>query len=896
MRSIFFALSSLIFIAIIYSFTSSNNEDYYYAFNEKVYLQRLNTKIAIRYKDSKVAQTASKTLLKDGNRDTEIKWQDNRTVVLNVLSADETDNFITEAQKNNDVSSVNFVYLLKKSDLEMIVTDEILIKFKSSVSNQKTDSITRQYKLTSIKQTKNYRLYQVPRLSNAIQIANLFQESGLVEFAHPNFISKVDFYQSIPNDPYFPYQWNLHNTGQSFNGHTGTINADIDAPQAWDITSGCNSVTVAVLDQGVTSNHIDLPNSRQVRLTGSNFGDGSTNDPSPTGNDNHGNACAGLIAATKNNNIGIAGIASEVNIMPIRIFNSDGSGITVQGIADAITFAKDNGADILSNSWGYNSNNPNLYPVIISAIQDAITNGRGGKGCVVVFAAGNTANSAAGNNGYVTFPANVNINGVITVGATDRYNSKANYSPLSSEIDICAPSHRAYPSQITGETFEVWSIDIPGSSGYNPWADTSTNPPSFGENLPSSGINYLDFTGRFGGTSASCPQIAGVAALMLSVNPSLLQQEIFNYLTGSADKVGGYSYVGGRSNQLGYGKVNAFAAVKAALPKINGTSIFCNTATYNLPGLPTGATVTWSVNGTYSISGSNTANPVTVQRTSNGYGTLTANVITSCGSYIITKSLNPLVITVTPTNDNGSCGGTATVEGATGTLTWTVDGNLLINGTSTSLTTTSNSIDFTGAAGSIQVTGGDCSINLGEYFAPYQPEIHFAVNPAIGSEPLSASVYPYNHSYSAIRWYLNGDLVESGTEIYFNSSPPCNNSEVTVEIDLNCGLTVSSSATFERYCGGWWRTMIVYPNPANSYISIEPDNDKLRKLSGKEKLAMKEYEAYLYDIKGKLLLRGRSNNYKLQLDTKNLKSDNYFLHVHVEGQKEIIKQQIIVRH
>ena len=108
-----------------------------------------------------------------------------------------------------------------------------------------------------------------------------------MEFATPNFISYAELYQVIPNDPYFSSQVTLHNTGQVFiDGHSGTNNADIDAPEAWEITTGKSNIIIAVLDQGVTSNYPDLPNSRQVRLSGSNFGDGNVNNPSPTNDSN----------------------------------------------------------------------------------------------------------------------------------------------------------------------------------------------------------------------------------------------------------------------------------------------------------------------------------------------------------------------------------------------------------------------------------------------------------------------------------------------------------------------------------------------------------------------------------------------------------------------------------
>lgn len=136
-------------------------------------------------------------------------------------------------------------------------------------------------------------------------------------------------------------------------------------------------------------------------------------------------------AAASHNSEGIAGIAPYCKVMPVRIFNSNGSAISASGLVDAINFAKNNGAHVISNSWGYDSDNPNYIPAIKDAIADATTNGRGGKGSVVVFSAGNTAVHSSGNNGFVCFPSNVEVEGVLTVGASDRYDQQADYSPTS---------------------------------------------------------------------------------------------------------------------------------------------------------------------------------------------------------------------------------------------------------------------------------------------------------------------------------------------------------------------------------------------------------------------------------------------------------------------------------
>lgn len=126
---------------------------------------------------------------------------------------------------------------------------------------------------------------------------------------------------------------------------------------------------------------------------------------------------------------------------------------------------------------------------------------------------------------------------MLTVGASDRYDYQADYSPTDSCIDIVAPSHRAYPfnpdyyNGIIGENLDMWTIDIPGDSGYNKWHSDQGDYFSDNSYLPFSetGTEFKDYTGRFGGTSHSCPVVAGVAALVLSVNPNLTLKPFVMY-------------------------------------------------------------------------------------------------------------------------------------------------------------------------------------------------------------------------------------------------------------------------------------------------------------------------------------------------------------------------------
>lgn len=521
---------------------------FYYAFSEKIYLNPVPNKYIIEFIDS-----PNELILDDNNL-----YPDKISSKIYEVTGD----IITIQDIGQGIYNVNQVYRTI-DNLKMYMENSIILKWNNTTTESQKNDLINQYSLTN---TKTSRLYDIYQINSPLLISQMIYETGLVTYCHPVFISEVTKSEYIPNDEFFSKQFYLHNTGQELNdGHYGTNDADIDAPEAWDITKGNSDIIIAIVDEGVTNNHPDLPSTRQIRLSGSNFNpdDGlSSNNPSPHDNGNHGNSCAGIVGAEMDNNQGIVGIAPESIIMPVKIpFGS----YPAQTYADAITFAADNGANVISNSWGYSSSNPNLFPEIVVAINDAIA-----QESVVLFAAGNTANHVSGNQGYVTFPANANIPLLITVGASDRNDSQANYSPTNSLIDITAPSHTSYNSQISGEAFNIWTIDIPGTAGYNTWHSSWSNPlPAVGETLPSSGTNNLSYTGRMGGTSAATPEVAGVVALMLSVNSCLSVEQVVSILTNSTDKVGGYNYDwdssnSGHSRELGYGRVNAFNAVLIA--------------------------------------------------------------------------------------------------------------------------------------------------------------------------------------------------------------------------------------------------------------------------------------------------------------------------------------------
>jgi len=348
----------------------------------------------------------------------------------------------------------------------------------------------------------------------------------------------------IPNDEYFPMLWHLHNTGQS----GGTPGADIRAPEAWQITTGDPNIVVAVIDCGVDTHHPDLVNNL---VPGYDFWeDDNVPDPGRTSwGDAHGTACAGLVAAQGNNGIGVTGVTWNCKIMPIRISSATGwtGGDT---IATAIRWAAGHGADVLSNSWGGFV----AYP-IPSAVTDVTRIGglgRDGKGCVVCFAAGNDGSPVIPGS-QASYPE------VIAVGATDHNDHYTWYSNHGPELDIAAPSgggvvvtnlaEEKYVEEYARlSTDLLWTTDILGDVGYSILNENS---------------ELLDYTEKMSGTSGATPIAAGVAALILSVEPNLTNDEVRHFLERSAKDLGDP----GKDDYYGWGRVDARAALDMVLAK-----------------------------------------------------------------------------------------------------------------------------------------------------------------------------------------------------------------------------------------------------------------------------------------------------------------------------------------
>lgn len=848
-------LCIVFFIVVLASSRSINDKKFYYAFDEKIYLIPVENKMLVRYTDG-FDKNKEELFLTSFSSNLGIKWRNNTMVEITIPLDKEKDKLKTLIEARKDVSTCQQSYKLENG-LDIVLFDEIVVQFLPHVSKEQQEELNQKFKTEVIATFEIFQILKVPKGNDALDIANKYFESGLVIFSKPNFLSNFEPFQVMPNDTYFNRQITCHNTGQVFtDGHSGTNDADIDAPEAWTLTTGSNDIIVAVIDEGVTSNHPDLPNTRQLRLVGSDFVDGDAN-PSPTGNDNHGNACAGVIGATMNNNQGIAGIAPNCRIMPIRISYVSS---TVADFALAIRFAANNGAHVISNSWGLRNlssppYSPNLYPEIVAAIQYAVSSGRNGNGCVVAFAAGNNANHAVNDNGYISFPANVTISGVITVGASDRNDNQANYSPTSNTnhsynqiIDIVAPSHRAYPNQITGETSEMWSIDIPGNSGYNPWPGLFI-PPTIGEILPNAGTNNLAYTARFGGTSHACPVVAGVAALMLSMNPNLTQQQVFDILTTNADRVGGYTYTNGRSNELGFGRLNACRAVTQVIPtiaSISGPSRVCLSGTsFTIPNIPPVETIIWECGPYLRISSGQDSSTCIISATGNGSSWLRARLVTGCGEITLP---NRNVSTVWPTG------------------TWTQ------NGQSHPLST----VNF---------------IRYGSW-----------IQAAVTCYGITGANWVLQHG-SGISW----NQIYSVQTSYLNLYPSTSQSYADFQLNLNtsdCGIV----SPIYHFVPGYGYAFTMSPNPAESEVvvkrldkndvdeknTLKPTLEKYKQIGFKSWDASQErFTVKLYSEQQGLLKTVNTQEESCKLDLRGLPAGIYFLHI--ENDYVLYQEQLIIR-
>ncbi|NOR49209.1 MAG: S8 family serine peptidase, partial [Methanosarcinaceae archaeon] len=411
---------------------------------------------------------------------------------------------------------------------------EVIVKLKSGSSDAEISKIISKYNAKTAKKIlkdnkkrdklaeKSLKKFGIERIyilevsesSDINKLVNKLNNNPDVEYAEPNYIVHID---TNPNDTFFSNLWGLHNTGQT----GGTVDADIDAPEAWEIQTGSSDVVIAVIDSGVDYLHPDLERNIWTNpgetpddgLDNDNNGytddvhgyDFVSDDGAPLDGYGHGTHVAGTIGAVGNNDLGIVGVNWNVAIMPIRFLGNTGSGTTTDGIS-SIIYAIDNGADILSNSWGGGSYSSGMKDTI-SAANDA--------GILFVAAAGN-ADSNNDNNPH--YPSSYYVPNVVAVAATDNNDGKPSFSNYGlKSVDLGAPGAIIYST-------------VPTEGG-------SLSDPSGYKNLS--------------GTSMATPHVAGVAGLIKAQFPQYSSDEIKARLLESVDNIpslNGITVTGGRLN------------------------------------------------------------------------------------------------------------------------------------------------------------------------------------------------------------------------------------------------------------------------------------------------------------------------------------------------------------
>ena len=410
-------------------------------------------------------------------------------------------------------------------DKKIIATDKIIVGFEKN--SKVAEAIIKKYDCEKIENSYDSYLLKIPDDKNLFELVDQIDKEKGVKYAEPNFITIGS------------------NSTRTIESSTVTKAALIDdtkdlselqyalkitqADKAWLIQKGSKNIRIAILDEGVEINHADL--SGVVEKSFDAIDDDNYQEPNDW--DGHGTACCGL-AAAKHKLFGIKGLSAGCSIYAVRIAQSTRPGGTWvtdnYTIKKAIDWSWENGADIISNSWGGGAASNEIY----GAFERARTDGRNGKGCVVIVAAGN-------NDSAVTFPGN--LMEVLTVSASNEFDEAKTKtskdgehwwgSCFGPEVDVAAPG------------VHNLTTDISGIRGYN------------------KNSNYTDFNG----TSSATPIVAGIAGLVLSANPNLTEVEVRLTIKESADKVGNVTYFNGHNDRMGFGRINALNAVNIALSK-----------------------------------------------------------------------------------------------------------------------------------------------------------------------------------------------------------------------------------------------------------------------------------------------------------------------------------------
>lgn len=506
---------NVLFIVLFFSIINcnaqeNNTEDYYYYKGEKISLNINKSKLVVFFERNTGLEQSIKreySVSRQIGGDESILSKNNQLIGYELKIDSEKYYDIYNSLKTN--SKIRAIEKVVGDSHPVAISNCFYVKLKNDSDSSLLIKMAKKTKTQIVRKiayADRWYVIETNResISNSLSVSNIFYETGLFEKVDPGFV--FNFSHNCVLDTRYSEQWAIDNLG-----------IDINTCNTWEVTSGNSSITVAIIDQGIDNGHMEFAgtnftqsyDARQKESPANLFGD-------------HGTHVCGIISSN-HNQASIAGVAPGLSIMEISHPLSIISTIS-EDLATGINWAVQNGAHILNNSWGdqggalYN----NLHSELLEeAIDNALDNGRNGMGTIVVFAAGNKSPA-------IDYPANYRPE-ILVVGSITSDGQRSSFSGYGNKLDIVAPGSNIL-STIRNSQYAFMS-----------------------------------------GTSMAAPHVSAVAGLILSRNPHLTRLQVSNIIESTAQKVGGYTYQnttgrpnGTWNNQMGYGLVDAYAAVMAA--------------------------------------------------------------------------------------------------------------------------------------------------------------------------------------------------------------------------------------------------------------------------------------------------------------------------------------------